>query len=90
MTTSSVYPIENHNWRMGGNSNFARPMLPTYRGSTVPLNNLYLIEYLNEEDKLLSFEDFIMSLNQSTRHWVVCTSATILDTKLVVKHMKYL
>ena len=35
MTIFSVYPIENYNRGMGGNSNFARPMLPTYRGCTV-------------------------------------------------------
>ena len=35
MTICSVYPIENYNRGMGGNSNFARPMLPTYRGCTV-------------------------------------------------------
>ena len=35
MNICSVYPIENYNRGMGGNSNFARPMLPTYRGCTV-------------------------------------------------------
>ena len=35
MTIFSVYPIENYNRGMGENSNFARPMLPTYRGCTV-------------------------------------------------------
>ena len=35
MTIFSVYPIENYNRGMGGNSNFARPMLPIYRGCTV-------------------------------------------------------
>ena len=35
MTIFSVYPNENYNRGMGGNSNFARPMLPTYRGCTV-------------------------------------------------------
>ena len=35
MTIFSVYPIENYNRGMEGNSNFARPMLPTYRGCTV-------------------------------------------------------
>ena len=35
MTIFSVYPIENYNRGMGGSSNFARPMLPTYRGCTV-------------------------------------------------------
>ena len=35
MTIFSFYPIEKYNRGMGGNSNFARPMLPTYRGCTV-------------------------------------------------------
>ena len=35
MTICSVYPIKNYNRGMGENSNFARPMLPTYRGCTV-------------------------------------------------------
>ena len=40
MTIFSVYPIENYNRGMGGNSNFARPMLPTYRGCTVQVNSV--------------------------------------------------
>ena len=35
MTICSVYPIENYNRGMGGNSNFVRPMFPTYRGCIV-------------------------------------------------------
>ena len=35
MTIFSVDPIEKYNRGMGGNSNFARPMLPIYRGCTV-------------------------------------------------------
>ena len=34
MTICSVYPIENYNRGMGGNSNFSHSMLPTYRGYT--------------------------------------------------------
>ena len=43
MTICSVYPIENYNRGMGGNSNFARPMLPTYRGCTVAYTALVCI-----------------------------------------------
>ena len=35
VTIFSVYAIENYNLGMGGNSNFACPILPTYRGCTV-------------------------------------------------------
>ena len=38
MTICSACPIDNYNRGMGGNSNFARPMLPTYRGCTVDYN----------------------------------------------------
>ena len=46
MTIFSVYPIENYNRGMGENSNFARPMLPTYRGCTVIDINLWYANML--------------------------------------------
>ena len=51
MTICSVYPIENYNRGMGGNSNFVRPMLPTYRGCTVVCTWIELRTY---------FESFII------------------------------
>ena len=35
MTIYSACPIEKYNRGMGGDSNFSRPMFPTYRGYTV-------------------------------------------------------
>ena len=42
-----VYPIENYNRGMVGNSNFARPMLPTYRGCTVLIMQLLKMAQCN-------------------------------------------
>ena len=47
MTICSVYPIENYNRGMGGNSNFARPMLPTYRGCTVLVYSIRVAQKQN-------------------------------------------
>ena len=49
MTICSACPIENYKRGMGSNSNFTRPMLPTYRGCTV---FSYLIISLLARDKL--------------------------------------
>ena len=46
MTICSAYPIENYNLGMGGDSNFARPMLPTYRGCT-DLQSSYMLNDYN-------------------------------------------
>ena len=58
MTICSVYPIENYNRGMGGNSNFARPMLPTYRVCTVLIHSETTnetkhcyVQYVDNQDK---------------------------------------
>ena len=53
----SVYPIENYNRGMGGNSNFARPMLPTYIGCTV--YDLYLNSVHSSSMRYINYAAFL-------------------------------